>query len=142
MTLKTSLALFAKDHLNPADTVRLAKQQQEMRERYDLQYLAFDAQAWWWYWAVQMKAQLGALATPKEATRLQNLASQYDRTLQDCVTDLEGPWNKLLREKYDPANWGNRNYESLQEQMQAGLEKHGRERDALARDMSQVFASE
>jgi len=58
------------------------------------------------------------------------------------VTDLEGPWNKLLREKYDPANWGNRNYESLQEQMQAGLEKHGRERDALARDMSQVFASE
>ena len=72
VTLKTSLALFAKDHLNPADTVRLAKQQQEMRERYDLQYLAFDAQAWWWYWAVQMKAQLGALATPKEATRLQN----------------------------------------------------------------------
>ena len=70
------------------------------------------------------------------------LASQYDRTLQDCVTDLEGPWNKLLREKYDPANWGNKNYESLLEQMQAGLEKHSRERDALARDMSQVFASE
>ena len=38
------------------------------------------------------------------------------------MTDLEGPWNKLLREKYDPANCGNKNYESLLEQMQAGLE--------------------
>jgi hypothetical protein len=140
--LRTALELFAKDHASPQPTAKMATQQEDMLQHYNAQYLSFNEQAWWWYWGVQMKAQLTTLATPEEAVKIQNLASLYNTKLQQCVADLDDSWEKLLRQKYDPRNWNSRTNQELLDRARLSLDKHNSERDQLALQMSEVFASE
>lgn len=138
--LQTAVELFAKDHANPRSAVVLAKQRDAAREDHNLQYLSFDRQAWWWFWSVQMKAQLSSLATPTEAKNIKNLANQYNDTLADCVQVLSGPWNSLLREDYNPATWKSITEEAGSKRKE--IDDCRIKRDDLALRMAMVFASD
>jgi hypothetical protein len=132
--LQTSIELFAKDHLHPKNAAAFAVQQEEARERFDLQYLAFDQTAWWWFWSVQMKSQLSSLATPQEAAKVKQLADSYTQNLDSTAKILTGPWNKVLRdESYKPIS------DPIPAEVHKRLDDLRHERDDLALQMAMVF---
>jgi hypothetical protein len=138
-SLAEYLVLFRKDHPNrPASKENLKKEQQDARKAFNDMYLAFNTQAWWWFWSVKSESSLSALATPAEAQKIALLARQYSDALLEGTAEIGRLWDRFLKDSYDPADPQN---DVLIKEATENLAKARKHRSEVALQMARVFAT-
>jgi hypothetical protein len=138
--LQTTAELFAKDHPHPTKLAEFVKDQKEAREKYDVQYLVFDRQAWSWTWSVLLKAQLASLAKNDEAKQIETEVRKYKANLQKCVQLIDDPWNALFRSAYEEQQW--KITAQRTQAVRPELENCHTNLDQIAGTMSRILASD